>query len=123
MKEILLIDDENDFREILAFTLENSGFAVTEADSGIKALECMRNKSFDLIITDLLMPEMSGSELIKQVNILDSSVKIIAVTGGGSISDKEDLFKDYKAKGIDAILKKPFNTQQIITQITTLLNL
>ena len=83
MKRILLIDDEKDFRDGMKVLLEIYGYEVRIAENG-SAGYCLRAETnFDLIITDILMPEMDGLELILKVRSVSPNAKIIAISGGG----------------------------------------
>ena len=85
MKSILLVDDEPQLLRALARTLQpfSAAWEVTTASNGVDALRLIRGKSFDLLITDLLMPDQDGLGTISEVRKSWPAMKIIAMTGGG----------------------------------------
>jgi len=103
-KKILIVDDEPDLREILAFYLEDMGFQVSQASGGNPAKETLNNERFDLIVSDVKMPDGSGLELLKHVHGEEDGLKIrtIMVTGFSEIS-QEGLI----AQGAYKVLIKP----------------
>jgi DNA-binding NtrC family response regulator len=104
-KSILVVDDEKSQREILEMILSGEGYDVTTASSGEAAIKFVKERSFDLVLTDLKMTGMSGIELLQHVVALDSSTVVILWTGHGTIeSAKEALRKgayDYLEKVSD----------------------
>jgi len=104
-KSILVVDDEKSQREILEMILSGEGYDVTTASSGEAAMKFVKERSFDLVLTDLKMTGMSGIELLQQVVAHDSSTVVILWTGHGTIeSAKEALRKgafDYLEKVSD----------------------
>lgn len=85
-KTILLVDDEELFRSRLARALVERGYAVTEAESGAKALEAARAESPELCVVDLRMPGTSGLEVVRELHALDPTTRIVVLTGYGSIA-------------------------------------
>jgi CheY-like chemotaxis protein len=81
MAQILVIDDEEPFRTMLREVLEREGHAVMEAGDGREGITLARNIPIDLIITDLLMPELDGLEVIQTLRSDSPQVKIIAISG------------------------------------------
>ena len=105
MANILIIDDETPVRSLLRAVLERESHHVFEAPNGRAGLELYRERSFDLIITDLTMPEMDGLELISELTRGFLSVKVIAMTGG---SESEIRLDTAKLLGARSTLQKPF---------------
>ncbi|WP_163338616.1 response regulator [Desulfopila sp. IMCC35008] len=91
MGHILVIDDDEAIREMLRRLLERNGYRVTTAEDGREGLLTFQQESFDVVITDVLMPEMDGIEIIMQLLNQDSNVRIIAISGGGRIPSNEYL--------------------------------
>ncbi len=81
MATILVIDDQEPIRSLLRTVLEGAGHQVLEASNGRRGLEVYRGQSVDLIITDIVMPEMDGLELILELTRSFLNVKVIAITG------------------------------------------
>jgi DNA-binding response OmpR family regulator len=114
---VLLIEDDDLFRKSLRLMLQNRGFAVTEAIDGVAGLKCLQSESFDLIITDLIMPEKEGVQMIREIRQRHPSIKIIAISGGGRIEPGEHLPTARKV-GANACLRKPFSMESLFTAIS-----
>ncbi len=80
--EILLIDDDPDIRAMVHGTLEDAGHAVTDAADGNQGLRCVAHTAYDLVITDLVMPEREGLETIMELKQMRPGIKMIAISGG-----------------------------------------
>jgi CheY-like chemotaxis protein len=122
---VLLIDDEQMVRKIVRKMLERSGHEVTEAENGrlgleqLKlGLEQLKTGTFDLVITDIIMPEMEGVETLMTVREQYPSVKVIAMSGGGRTGNIDFLSAAEKL-GASAILHKPFTLGSLATAIET----
>ncbi len=105
-KEILIVDDDNDIRNVLSGFFSSNGCAVSIAKDGDEALKTLKEKSFGLLITDFNMPVMNGIELIRAVRNIDTTLTII----GMSLGEKESEF--LKA-GADYFLSKPFDFRSL----------
>jgi DNA-binding NtrC family response regulator len=113
---VLLIDDESMVRKIVRKMLERSGHEVTEAENGRCGLEQLKRGSFDLVITDIIMPEVEGIELVVTVSQQYPSTKTIAMSGGGRTGNVD--FLDVAAKlGASAALQKPFTHAELLRAI------
>ncbi len=108
-KKILIIDDDKAAREVIGEFLVETGFDIETAGSGTEALEKLKQDLFDVIISDLRMPEMDGIALTKEINQLGLDIPIIVITGFGTI---ELAVESMKAGAFDFITK-PFNLDQI----------
>jgi len=102
---ILVIDDDEAQRSAMVIMLEDEDYAVEEADSGEAALEMIKKRSYDLIITDFKMKKIDGMELLKLINDLDPLLRVIMVTGFGSIEHAVEAIHngalDYIPKPVD----------------------
>ncbi len=114
---ILIIDDEEDVREVLGTTLHDEGHQVILAETGRKGLDKFKQSNFDLILTDLGMPEMSGWELAKKTKEIDPAVPVGLITGWAVPITKEKM----KERGVDFILSKPFDCIKVLREVNTLL--
>lgn len=94
MPTILLIDDNEDFRQTLTELLERAGYDVVEAADGRKGIELFRAKPTDLVVTDIIMPEQDGLEVITVLRSDYPDVKIITISGGGRLCTDPELFLD-----------------------------
>ena len=112
MRRILIIDDEADVREMLKVGFEEAGFEVMVASDGVSGLECYKQQTADLVITDILMPERDGLDLIQTLRVHDPSVKIIAISGKGK-SGTLDFLLEAELFGAVRTLAKPFSWEEI----------
>lgn len=122
MKKILLIDDDNDFRNSLQDCLELEGYQIDTADDGQQGLKKFKQNPADLVITDIIMPQSNGIELICELRkkYPKATVKIIAMSGGGRIVGKEYL-EFAGMLGADHIFEKPLALEQLLPCIKQLL--
>lgn len=116
--EILLIDDDDRVRKTVALMLKELGHGVQEADSGITGLQRFREISPDLVITDIIMPDMEGVETIVELRKLQPDVQIIAMSGGGRIKNT-DFLKMASSAGAAVTLSKPFDDEDLEAAIAT----
>lgn len=111
---VLVVDDEPLIRELLVECLEIAGLTAQAVDCGPTALKLMKTESFDLVLTDMKMPGMTGLELIRRIRDFDDDVVTIMMTGFGTV---ESAIEAMKLGSFDYILK-PFKTEQILSLIT-----
>ena len=107
-EKILVVDDEQDILEALDGILTPQGFQVRRASSGIEAIEIFKSEPFDLVITDIRMPQMDGMEVLKQVKQLDESVEVIMLTSFATMENaimalRDDGAFDYLTKPLEDI--------------------
>lgn len=116
---ILVVDDDPDLRDILRSTLESAGFAVTEADNGEAALQAIQANTPDLIISDYMMPRMTGPQMCERLkqDALLRHVPIIMLTGKSEIQDKVFGLN----AGVDDYLVKPFEPQELLARVQMVL--
>lgn len=121
MARILLIDDDNPLREVLATTLSNAGHIVMQAADGRTGVELFRIEPADLVITDIIMPGQEGIETIVQFRHEVPDLPIIAMSGGASHSK---FYLDMAGKlGAQITLSKPFTSTELFRAIDTVLAL
>jgi CheY-like chemotaxis protein len=113
---ILVVDDNDQIRELLKLLLEQVGHEVLEAANGKLAMNLLKKEQVDLIITDIIMPEMEGIDLIRAIRAIHPGAKIIAISGGGRIDPRLCLNMANKL-GADRILQKPFSKSSILTMV------
>ena len=104
---VLLIEDEDAVRKVVRMMLERDRHEVTEAGNGRLGLEQLKSGAFDLVITDIIMPDMEGVETVMTVRRQHPGVKIIAMSGGGRTGNVDFLSAAAKL-GASATLQKPF---------------
>jgi two-component system response regulator PilR (NtrC family) len=93
MQSILIVDDERSMRELLEFVLARQGYAVDTAENGRVALNRLRERAFDLIITDIQMPDMTGIELLEQVKTTSPDTVVIMITAFATVDTARQAFK------------------------------
>jgi DNA-binding response OmpR family regulator len=120
MQKILIIDDDHHILLMIKKMLERAGFEVDLASNGDEGLEIFKKLSFDLVITDIIMPEKEGLETIREMKRMRSDLKIIAMSGGGKVSS-ENYLNTAKIFGATKILTKPFTQNQMVSAVQELL--
>jgi CheY-like chemotaxis protein len=120
MAEILVIDDMSGVRRAVTAMLQRGGHKVTTANTGKEGLELLKERRFDLVITDILMPEMDGMEVLTYLSTLTNRPPMIAMSGGGAgISANEALGgANFIA---DAFIEKPFEKNDLLSIVEKLL--
>lgn len=109
MKRILVVDDDDNLRIILQETLENCGYEVSVAESGSAALEILKDNLFDLIITDLMMPGMKGTELIVKTKKMYPDIGFLVISAYGTVETAVEAMQE----GAFDFITKPFSISQI----------
>ena len=91
MSKILLAEDDTDMRRFLVKALQNAGFDVISYDNGLSAYQRLREEPFELLLTDIVMPEMDGIELARRAAELDPDIKIMFITGFAAVALNADF--------------------------------
>lgn len=120
LSRILVVDDDEQVRELVQSLLTECGYDITIATDGQAAIRQYREVPFDLVITDLVMPDMEGIELIRELRGLDPLVKIIAMSGGLR-GATETYLKTAKLMGAQHVLAKPFAVDDLFTIVSAAL--
>ncbi len=113
MPSVLVVDDKESVREMLSKTLENEGFEVDVAKDGKICLEKVKEKRFDLVLTDLKLPQMDGLEVLSSLKDLDPEIAVIVMTAYGTIETAVQAMK----KGAFDYLAKPFDPDHLCVLI------
>ncbi len=113
-KRILIADDEEIVRILLAEALKSYGYDIDVAENGVEAMSHIDKKSYDLVITDYMMPEMDGLELTQRIKAKYPSTPILVITGNAPVND---LLKS----GATAYIMKPFNIFELQSMVETIL--
>ena len=116
MASVLVVDDEQLVRETLRQFLEHAGHEVFEAANGTQALAAIKTRPYDLVITDILMPEKEGIETIMDLREQMPDLVIIAISGGdraGAI----DVLGIAKKLGANDVLVKPFRREEVLNAV------
>ncbi len=117
---LLLVDDDEDVRVLLRGRLESAGYRVAEAPNGEVALQMYRRNPTEVVLTDIVMPEMDGRKLISALRDSFPDVRIIAISGATD-RDVPELLRDGKRLGARQTLQKPFTSQQMLDAVHTAL--
>ncbi|MCB9481363.1 MAG: response regulator [Desulfobacteraceae bacterium] len=120
-KKILIIEDDSDLRQVLKIMLEKEAYSVSEAENGMRGLKAFQSNKFDLVITDIIMPEKEGIETIFELKKINPDVKIIAISGGGRIAAEEYLMMA-KNFGVSTVLSKPFKKDDFLSSVKDVLS-
>lgn len=113
MSKILLAEDDTDMRRFLVKALQNAGFEVTSYDNGLSAYHRLREEPFELLLTDIVMPEMDGIELARRAAELDPDIKIMFITGFAAVALHPSSNAPKQAK----VLSKPFHLREIVQEV------
>src|ERR1700690_2331988 len=116
--KILLAEDDNDMRRFLVKALQNAGYSVASFDNGMSAYNRLREEPFELLLTDIVMPEMDGVELGRRATELDPEIKVMFITGFAAVA-----LNPYNHAPKDArVLSKPFHLRDLVNEVQRLLN-
>jgi two-component system alkaline phosphatase synthesis response regulator PhoP len=115
---ILLVEDEENLHEALKLNLELEGYDVTSAFDGAAALKAVETEYFDLIILDVMLPEMDGISVAESIRIGNNEVPILILSAKNSSADRVLGLK----KGADDYLTKPFNLEELLLRVHKLIN-
>jgi len=111
--KILLAEDDDDMRRFLVRALEKAGHDVTSFAEGASAYEEVKQATFDLLLTAIVMPEMDGIELARRAAELDPSLKIMFITGFAAVA----LNPDSRAPKDAKVLSKPFHLRDLVAEV------
>jgi two-component system cell cycle response regulator CpdR len=111
--KILLAEDDDDMRRFLVRALERAGHDVTSFAEGASAFEEVKQATFDLLLTDIVMPEMDGIELARRAAELDPTLKIMFITGFAAVA----LNPDSRAPKDAKVLSKPFHLRDLVAEV------
>ena len=117
MTKILLAEDDNDMRRFLVKALQNAGYDVISYDNGASAYQRLREEPFELLLTDIVMPEMDGIELARRASELDPDIKIMFITGFAAVALNSNSGAPKNAK----VLSKPVHLRELVNEVQKLL--
>ncbi|HEX7692105.1 MAG TPA: response regulator, partial [Sediminibacterium sp.] len=115
---ILLVEDEENLHETLRLNLEMEGYEVTSAFDGSEALHKVTNEYFDLIILDIMLPELDGISVTESIRVNHNDVPILMLSARNTSADKVLGLK----KGADDYLTKPFNLEELLLRVGKLID-
>ncbi len=115
---ILLVEDEENLHETLKLNLEMEGYEVSSAFTGTEALKKVSNEYFDLIIMDIMIPEVDGIAVTESIRVNNNEVPILILSAKNASSDRVLGLK----KGADDYLTKPFNLEELLLRVEKLID-
>jgi two-component system alkaline phosphatase synthesis response regulator PhoP len=116
-KHILLVEDEEHLLQIIRLNLELEGYAVTSAITGIEALKEFRKNNFDLVLLDVMLPEMNGFDVCEAIRKENRDIPVLFLTAKSAGEDRVQGLK----LGADDYLTKPFNLEELLLRVQILL--
>ena len=116
MNQILVVEDNEDYQELLVNFLSNSGFTVTTANDGLQAFDCMEEREFDLIILDIMLPGMQGDEVLKRLRDR-TNAGILCVSALDALDTRVNMMRE----GADDYIVKPFENSDLLVRIEAIL--
>lgn len=116
---VLVVDDEEPFRHVIRHCLEEMGHFVMSAQNGREAIGMLSEQNFDVIITDVVMPNGDGLEVTMAVKKQQPGARIIAMSGGGSYLQSDGCLRVAKSLGAHQVLAKPFKPQQLFAAVAS----
>jgi two-component system cell cycle response regulator CpdR len=112
MIRILLAEDDRVMREYLTRALERSGYSVSAVDRGTAAIPLLENEPFDLLLTDIVMPEMDGIELAQKAGEMRPDLRVMFITGFAAVT-----LKAGKSMPQARVLSKPFHLRDLVLEV------
>ena len=113
MAKILLIEDEDNIRKIISYDLHKAGYEIVESANGKEALEIALNQSFDVMIIDWMLPEVSGIEIVKTLRAKQIDSVMIMLTAR---DDETDILYAFD-QGVDDYVTKPFSPRELVARV------
>ena len=112
MARILLAEDDHSMREYLARALERVGYEVQSVGCGTEAVPLLENGHFDLLLTDIVMPEMDGIELAQKASAIDPAIRVMFITGFAAVA-----LQAGKTAPEAKLLSKPFHLKDLVAEV------
>ena len=117
MIRILLAEDDTSMREYLQRALQRVGYEVSAVGCGTEAMPLLETERFDLLLTDIVMPEMDGIELAQKASAIDPNIRVMFITGFAAVALNPDSNAPKDAK----VLSKPFHLKDLVNEVEKLL--
>jgi CheY-like chemotaxis protein len=118
MRRVIVIDDNNDLRELMCLILSQEGYEVEGAADGQKGLAAQRARPADVVITDIFMPNQDGIETIAMFRKEFPALKIIVMSGDAKLAKDSAYFMTAREIGVNGVLSKPFDEDQLLQAIS-----
>jgi len=117
MAKILAVDDSQPIREMVTLTLKSGGHEIVTAVDGAEGLALFKKEKFDLVVTDINMPEMDGFTLIREIRALDNKIPVLALT----TESEQTKRQSGQQAGVDGWIVKPFKPAQFLAIVKQIL--
>lgn len=117
MFNVLVVEDDKNLKKLMVTYLKRNNYTVFEANNGVQALDIIDKQYIDLVISDAMMPEMDGFELLNELRTSNYEIPIMLITAKGDISDKKQGF----ILGADDYMVKPVDMEEMILRVSVLL--
>ncbi len=114
---VLLVEDEENIREVVKLNLEMENYEVVTAIDGKMALKHFREQHFDVVLLDVMLPEIDGFQVCEQIRLTDMKTPVMMLTAKDAVGDRVTGLK----KGADDYLTKPFNLEELLLRVNNLL--
>jgi two-component system, OmpR family, alkaline phosphatase synthesis response regulator PhoP len=115
---ILLVEDEENLHEALKMNLELEGYEVTSAFDGAAAMQAVQNEYFDLIILDVMLPQLDGFDVTQNIRLTNTDVPILILSAKNTSADRVQGLK----RGADDYMVKPFNLEELLLRVRKLID-
>ena len=115
MTKILLAEDDTDMRRFLVKALQQAGYEVISYDNGLSAYQRLREEPFELLLTDIVMPEMDGIELAQRAGRIAPDMRVMFITGFAAVA-----LKAGRATPSAKVLSKPFHLRDLVAEVDRL---
>ncbi len=119
-RSILVVEDDDGMRAVVRVALEQAGCRVTTAANGVEATRLLEDERFGLVLTDVLMPDKDGIEVISELRRRFPELPVIAMSGGGRLP-RDGYLAIARHLGAHAILQKPFTVDELLATVDRLL--
>ncbi|MBW7876565.1 MAG: response regulator [Candidatus Cloacimonetes bacterium] len=123
MATILVIEDHDELRRMLDSALRSSGLHVIQAENGVQGLRVLEVMPVDLVLTDVLMPDMDGIEVVSALRKSHPGLPVIAMSGGGQWMEVADFQHVLQRLGVAAVFHKPISISTLLTVIHQILQI
>ena len=121
--EVLVIEDDTDFRDVLCKMLSRRGYDVTKAKNGLEGIHHFKEHPADLVITDIVLPDKDGIHVILELKKILPEVKVIAMSGGGHCASGQEYLDDVQLYcNVKHTLAKPFHQDALLKMMQKILD-
>ncbi|MCE9648430.1 MAG: response regulator [Parvibaculum sp.] len=117
MANVLVVEDNSALGDLLNTFISAAGHQVTLCAQSIRALESIRDRTWDLVVTDMFMPDRDGLDILRETRRLSPDTPVIAMSGGSTLLPSFDPLMCARELGAAAVLKKPFTRSELLREV------